>query len=545
MRRLRHLLVPAIAIVLAGFTVAVLPARAQVIGQAAALTANASLSVATVPGIQQAGLFVTAPVMVDGASVFRVAALASPAPASLPIDTRVLLVQNAISQVLAVNGDRGTMYDPASFRVHLAKEGSQYALRAVDARHPDGIDIVTVTATDAQYAHLPDRTVAQQWQALLQPALVHALQKRQPEQIRRSLFEVARGAVILGIVTVALLFVWSLLGARARRLRRNLEDRADEHRRVVRALMTLIWSIAILWLAAITWALLLFPQTTAAGQFIIRTAGRVAAVWIGAFVIDRVLEIAIARFAVVYARGGFAGAERSRHMLRAPTIARALGGFKSWIIILVASLTTLGMLNIPVASVVTIGGIAALAIGFAAQSLVRDILNGMLVLLEDQYVVGDYVMIGDYNGIVEGLTLRMVQLRDGKGNLITIPHSSVSQVVNSSRTWSRVDYRVPVDPSANVTAGLQALRSTLDAFAADDAWRDAVLEPYEWVGVESMSSNGIVLRASVRTAPLRQFEVRRALNERVIAALREAKIELGLDVLGNPVPPVNASPDPV
>ena len=211
----------------------------------------------------------------------------------------------------------------------------------------------------------------------------------------------------------------------------------------------------------------------------------------------------------------------------------------------IAILVTLGVLNIPIASVVTIGGIAALAIGFAAQTLVKDVLNGLLVLVEDQYVVGDYVMIGDYNGIVENLTLRVLQLRDSRGYLITIPHSAVAQVVNASRNWARIDYRIAVDPGTDLTKAIATLRDTLDDLSTDREWRGAILEPIEWVGVERIASNGIVLRASIRTAPLRQFDVRREINARMFKAYKDGGIALGVDPLGPPAPTPQGSPDPV
>ncbi|HET9031020.1 MAG TPA: mechanosensitive ion channel family protein, partial [Candidatus Aquilonibacter sp.] len=306
-----------------------------------------------------------------------------------------------------------------------------------------------------------------------------------------------------------------------------------------------IWLIVVLWVGGITWSLLLFPQTTAVGQFIMSALGRILAVWLVAGIVDRLLQLAIVHFADLYAHHGTTSEERARHALRAPTISRAIGGFKTAMIFFVAVLATLSQLQIPIASVVTIGGIAALAIGFAAQAVVRDVLNGLLVLTEDQYVVGDYVMIGDYNGIVENLTLRVVQLRDTRGYLITIPHSAVVQVVNASRNWARIDYRIAVDPAADVKKAVDVLRNTLEEIGCSDAWRDAVIEPVEWVGVEYVANNGIVLRASIRTAPLRQFDLRRVINAEVADAFRDAGIVIGVDPIGNPVPPVQGSPNPL
>jgi small-conductance mechanosensitive channel len=176
--------------------------------------------------------------------------------------------------------------------------------------------------------------------------------------------------------------------------------------------------------------------------------------------------------------------------------------------------------------------------------LVRDCLNGLLVLTEDQYVVGDYVMIGPYNGIVEALTLRVVQIRDALGNLVTIPHSSVTQVANASRSWARVDYRVPIDPRSDVNSALATLREAIESFADDEKWGPSVLEPVESIGVETLSQLGIVLRVGVRTAPLRQFELRRAINARVHERFATAGIALGVDPLA-PIPNVaTISPDP-
>jgi small conductance mechanosensitive channel len=201
-------------------------------------------------------------------------------------------------------------------------------------------------------------------------------------------------------------------------------------------------------------------------------------------------------------------------------------------------------LNIPIASVVTIGGVAALAIGFAAQSIVKDVLGGLLVLLEDQYVVGDYVLIGEYNGLVEHLTLRMLQVRDSSGRLITIPHSSVTQVVNASRGWSRVDYRVPVGPGVDPDKALGILKATIESIHKEETWSHAILVPIEWMGVETIGQSGIVLRASIRTAPLRQFELRRYINKCVLQAFAAEGVPLGIDPQGMFVPTPTQSADP-
>jgi moderate conductance mechanosensitive channel len=521
MRRIRHLLLHLAYVAVC--TILSVPAAAQMLPNLP--QPSVSGSAGAVPGLQQQGLFLTAPVTIDGAQVFRIATLVGGGES---IAERILIVEGAIAQVLTQQPDGTTMYSPRSFKIVVQIEDGQETLAVMDAHHSAPLPIVTVTNVDAQYARLPAKIVAEQWQAALQPALIAALQRREPGHIRSSTHSVVLSSIVLASVTLlAFIILW--FGRRYSSIRRATE--------------ATLWVLGVAWTAHVIWALLLFPQTSAWGNQALHAVWQIIGIWITAFLVNLLIGLLISRFTYAYARRG-RGDDRARHMLRAPTIAGALDGFKRFIVLFVAALATLSALQIPIASVVTIGGIAAVAVGFASQSLVRDFVNGMLVLFEDQYVVGDYVMIGEYNGIVENLSLRIVQIRDARGNLITIPHSSVSQVVNASRDWSRIDYRVAIDPAADVTSAIATLRSTIDALANDEAWQDAILDAAEWIGVETIGKGGIVLRASIRTAPMRQFDIRRVLNERVLAAFASASIAIGNDPLAPAAPTSNASPDP-
>ncbi len=569
MRILRHLLIHIFCAVvcIAGAT----PLAAQM------LPSLPKASPGSFFGERQDGLFLTAPLTVDGAPVFRMAAPVTPPDGELPIDVRMLFVHNAVAQSLAQKESGGTAYDPSTLKVDVEVVAKEQTLVATDGKHADEIPILTVTSADAQYAKLPVDILAKQWQPLLQTALVAALERRQPAVIKQNYDSLARVGGVVILATLLALISWIVLNRRRAALKRMLAERKDrvetagaesqattapERRRFLalalraagpeeelQRLQTLSaslgWIVALVWAGAITWALLLFAQTAALGQLIAHTAANVAFIWIVAAVVNTIGDLVIARFARAYSHRGFSGEEHARHVLRAPTISHSLGGFKRFVIVFAASLATLSALSIPIASVVTIGGVLALAIGFAAQSLVRDFLNGLLVLFEDQYVVGDYVMIGEYNGIVENLSLRVVQIRDGRGYLVTIPHSAVSQVVNASRNWSRIDFRIPIDAGSDLAKAVSTLRLTLEGFTSDPAWKEAILKPVEWIGLEDPSKNGIVLRAAIRSAPLRQFELSRAINQRVFEAFAREGITLGIDPMGVPVPAVTASPSPL
>lgn len=568
MRLLRYLLILALAI---------FGSSAPATAQGLPLTPGASPSSF---GARQEGLFFTAPVSVDGETVFRIANVTT-SPPGVPVAVRAQFIDAAIAQILASREQGGgTIFDPRSLEISVKRDGPEAYLVATDREHETPVPILTVTAADAQYNRLPVATLAEQWRDVLARVLVQALDKRQPAQIRRSYNDLLRGAAAIVTLTLLgyLIIVALRNAARAQQAkveeRKETVDREQKHgqapadggggegrrRLLARAMRaaepesqlqqtraivgSIAWFLILLWAVGITWALLLFPNTLPYGQFVMHTAAAIAFIWIGAALINRLTDMIIVRIAHAYSRTGITSEDRARHVLRAPTISRALGSFKSFIIVFIAGLATLSALSIPVASVITIGGVAALGISFAAQNLIRDFLNGLLVLIEDQYVVGDYVMIGDYNGIVENLSLRVVQIRDSRGHLITIPHSAAIQVVNASRNWSRIDYRVALDPECDPVAAMTVVREVLEALQHDEAFEKAIIEPVEWIGVELLSKNAIVLRASVRTAPLRQFELRRAMNERVHQALAEAGITLGADPLAPPSPAPYASPDP-
>jgi len=527
----------------------------------------------TVAGEEQQGFFTTAPIVLDGTTLLRVAVPANVGTGTPSIATRVNDIETSLDEVVATTGSgsrQETTYDPRSLRVHIERTGGVDVLEVVDAQHTDPLPIVTITATDARYNQTTVDALAAEWRGTLDGALVRALLRRQPAVQRRSLTEVARIAVVL---LLASLLVWGVRRWLARRIEAlthdvnaraahaKAESPSDEpvgdgaavHRRRRRFLAislralgperrlalwravseALLWALALAWFIAGTWAFSLFPQTSPLAATLTRGTLGVATTIIMLGLLNRALDIVIARIAGVWRAAPFLNAEdRARQLLRIPTIARALGGFKGFLLVFAGVLTVLGQIGVPAGSIFTIGGLAAIALSLAAQSFVRDFINGFLVLLEDQYVVGDYVTINTYSGIVETLTLRMVQLRDASGELITIPHSATTAVANQSRNWSRVDYRVPVDPQTDVIKALEVVRGVIDGLAREETWRDAVLGEVEWIGIDALSKDWAIVRAVVRTAPLRQFALRHAINARVLSAFADERIALGAQIPG-------------
>jgi len=526
------------------------PGLCQIFGGGPAASAAPALQA----GIRQEGIYTTAPISLDGAVLFRIAALQNASPDQLSLTLRQNYIQTALAEALATTGSSGasaTVYDPRSIIVQIRRDGDQAALQLVDHTHHDALPLLTITTVDGRYHQLAVGELAAQWQGIVQAALEQALLKRQPAFQRASLLTV--GEVGIGLVALTLLagIGITLLRRRIRVLEREIEaakaggeggpapegapdaePRGAQRRLLLDALRNrapaerlalahssigvVIWVVLLIWLAAITWAMSLFPQTTPLAHVVARRALAVLGIWMLAGLAIRVLDVAITRWAAWHFGTVGPPDERARALLRGPTISTSVGGFSRFTVTFLAILLGLSQVGIPVGSVVTIGGVAAVAVTFAAQNFVRDFIGGFLVLFEDQYVVGDFVTINGTSGLVENLTLRMVQLRDASQNLITIPHGSVSMVKNESRYWSGIDYRVSIDQHA-------------DALEAMELVKAAVAPPatLEWIGLDALDRDYVTIRASIKTGPLLQFQVQRDLNDRVYRAFTKAGIAFG------------------
>src|SRR5271154_2268972 len=170
--------------------------------------------------------------------------------------------------------------------------------------------------------------------------------------------------------------------------------------------------------------------------------------------------------------------------------------------------------------------VGSLALGFGAQSLVKEIINGFFIVLEDQYVVGDLIQVNGETGRVEYLTLRRTVLRNMSGAIVTIPNSLIGQVANLSRDWSQVFVDVTVPSDEMVGRALATLEKIAGDFRNDAEWAPALLDGPRVLGVESLSLDGTVLRLQVRTALNRKDDVARELRRRIKLAFEESRIAL-------------------
>ena len=166
---------------------------------------------------------------------------------------------------------------------------------------------------------------------------------------------------------------------------------------------------------------------------------------------------------------------------------------------------------------VALAGLASLALGFGAQTLVRDVIAGFYIVLEDQFVVGETVQISNYSGRVEHLTLRRTVLRDDRGALVTIANGEIRTVSNLSRDWSQAFVDVSLSPETPVEKPLKALEAAAAGLRGDPAWSLALVDGPRILGVQDFDRTASTIRLQVRTVPTRQDEVTRELRRRIQA----------------------------
>jgi len=180
-----------------------------------------------------------------------------------------------------------------------------------------------------------------------------------------------------------------------------------------------------------------------------------------------------------------------------------------------AILTAAHEFGVNVTPVAAIAGLASLAVGFGAQNLIRDIITGFYIILEDQYAVGDTIQVGETVGRVEHLTLRRTVVRDARGALVTLSNGDIRTIGNLSRDWSQAFVDVAVSPQVSQERTIQALDAAAAGLRSDPSWSQALVDGPRILGLQSYDQNASTVRLQVRTAPSRQEDVARELGRRI------------------------------
>jgi small conductance mechanosensitive channel len=279
--------------------------------------------------------------------------------------------------------------------------------------------------------------------------------------------------------------------------------------------------------AGVTWLLLRLAVLCLALLFVATVWGIDPWAWISGeaggrlmrLVLIVVLVTALVEVAGHVIRRMIAGfAQRSGDARRAAqlrTLGPLLSGSVQGVLIVIGLLTFLSELGVKVGPLLASAGVVGIAVGFGAQTLVKDFLTGLFLIAEDVVSVGDNVRIGEASGTVEAMTLRTIRLRNMNGTLHIFPYSEAQVIHNRTKVFSSYVFAIPISYDADIDRALELMQSVGDELAADPAFAGDIIKPFELMGVDQLSESAVTLKGRLTTVPRAQWKAGREYNRRI------------------------------
>jgi small conductance mechanosensitive channel len=501
----------------------------------------------------------TAVISLDGRRLFLVAAPPvsdTLPPGTAPVEYRERTIESKLRQFVR------SEFNPATLQVNYQMQNGLPVIYANDQ------PLLTVTLEDAELYGVDLQTRAETLSTQLQSALGRAKQEREPDFLKRQ-----------GVITLIVLLVVSAASYSTSRLQRSLQRRHQalktvdpvappnppppaeappppaepihkalkpSSRRQRQKINTLqreglyVWQF-LLWVGGGLVIVGLFPQTRWLQVFLLRGIQlplQLAVLGLGLYFATRLGTLLIDRLFKPLEKGDFLSPETAQKLLepevfqrlalRISTLNQVLKNITVITLSVVGLLVALSLIGVPLGPLIASAGLIGLALSFAAQSVLKDSINGFLIFLEDQYGVGDWITVGDLSGSVEKIGLRITQLRDIEGALITIPNGDIRAVKNLSKNWARVDINVPIAYSANLMKAMALMDTVAWEMHQDTEWQDLILEPPQLMGADDFGDQGVIVKLWIKTLPLEQWKVAREYRRRLKLAFDRAGIPLPL-----------------
>jgi len=258
------------------------------------------------------------------------------------------------------------------------------------------------------------------------------------------------------------------------------------------------------------------------GNWVLTTGLRIGVILILTLVALKVTRIVTNRVFRVIKRQK----DEEDYQKRTKTLSSVIRHVLSITIFIVALVAVLGELGIEIGPVIAAAGVVGLAVGFGAQSLVKDVISGFFILLEDQIHVGDWVQIAGKTGVVERINLKMTVLRDLHGNVHFIPNGTIDVVTNMTREYSRAVLDIGVAYREDVDEVIGIMKQVDEELRSDPDFKDDILEPMEVFGLNEFGDSALVIRGRVKTKPAKHWGVAREFRRRLKKAFDERNIEI-------------------
>ncbi|MDR1790124.1 MAG: mechanosensitive ion channel family protein [Propionibacteriaceae bacterium] len=214
-----------------------------------------------------------------------------------------------------------------------------------------------------------------------------------------------------------------------------------------------------------------------------------------------------------------------RHDKRRASLGALLNSIVTFVVATVALATIAALLGIPLTPLIAASGVGGVALGIGAQSIVKDFLAGIAIIIEDQYGVGDIIDTGDVAGTVEDISLRVTRLRDASGEVWYVRNGEILRVGNVSQGWSTAMVDVPMHPGTDGDAAIEILKGVVADFWKDPDWKPALVERPQVAGVNQVTGVAMKVLITAKTHPNEHWKVQRELLSRSVAALHAAGID--------------------
>lgn len=539
------------------------------------------------------GTLEIAPVFLDGYPVLTVATetLGPNAQRSGEAALRSDQISRRLQQVLASMSsygreeladvsDRQAKADVLAAQLVLASEPVNEATTVIKATFPENTTpqvIFTITEADALYSRQSLEELSQWLTNRIHDILLEAWQRRQPAVI----FRAALWALLFLLLTIfssaGLAFWQKRLRAQRQILRQPDADyRPSQHPQIaedrelpsalelfklqlnkftsqqdynINAFLrqTVFWAQILLWVLSVgllsrsfyftrpfaNWLLGVWPGEwlRSFGQYgILGTPLLLLLLFLGVSLLDRSATLMIDQVARQWLEAQTeAIASSQRFSLRVPTLVAAAKGVSAVVCYSLFILIALNQFRAISTPLTAFLGIITFAISLGAQNFIKDVINGTLILLEDQYAVGDVIAVNDQvNGLVEYVNLRITQLRNMDGELITIPNGTITLVRNMTSGWSQAKLVITVNPDTDFEQAMAVMEKVAEELYNDPQWCEQMLEPAKMLGVEQLDANGCQLILLLKTQPMRQWDVAREYRRRLKRAFEQEAIAIGI-----------------
>jgi small-conductance mechanosensitive channel len=266
------------------------------------------------------------------------------------------------------------------------------------------------------------------------------------------------------------------------------------------------------------WSSKLLPWFLHHGLKIILIAGLA---YLAHKILQKIIEKAV-RIAVVPDPFSSADAEQKRE----DTLISIFSTTLRIVLILIVAMMALQEVGVEIGPLLAGAGIVGLALGFGGQYLIRDLISGLFIILENQYRIGDVVTFDSTGGLVEKITLRMTTIRDQDGTVHHIPHGEIKKVSNLSKNFSRVNLNIGISYDSDLEKVIALVNQIGNDLAADEQWKDAIIKAPQFLRVNDLAESSIVIKILGKTTPLKQWEVTGELRRRILITFRQKGIEI-------------------